>query len=65
MLFWTPMLYWAALFFVIAMVAAFLGFGGVSSDAAVVARVLFVVFLVCAAVSLLFGLFRGGRRGHV
>jgi uncharacterized membrane protein YtjA (UPF0391 family) len=57
------MLYWAATFFVIAIVAAFLGYGR-SSDVAVVAKVLFVAFLVCAAVSLLFGLFRRRRRAH-
>ena len=49
------MLYWAAVFFVIAIVAAFFGFGGISTEAAGVAKILFVVFLVLAAASLLFG----------
>jgi uncharacterized membrane protein YtjA (UPF0391 family) len=53
------MLYWAAFFFVIATVAAFVGYGGVSSEAASVAKILFVIALVLGALSLLFGF---GRR---
>jgi uncharacterized membrane protein YtjA (UPF0391 family) len=49
------MLYWAAVFFVIALVAAVLGFGGVASGAAGVAKILFFVFLVLGALSLIFG----------
>jgi uncharacterized membrane protein YtjA (UPF0391 family) len=49
------MLYWAAIFFVIALVAAVFGFGAIAASAAGVAKVLFVVFLVLAGVSLLFG----------
>jgi uncharacterized membrane protein YtjA (UPF0391 family) len=47
------MLYWAVVFFVIALVAAFLGFGGVAFAAAGVAKLLFFVFLVLFIVSLL------------
>jgi uncharacterized membrane protein YtjA (UPF0391 family) len=49
------MLYWAAVFFVIAIAAAVLGFGGVAASAAGVAKVLFVIFLVLAGISLLMG----------
>jgi uncharacterized membrane protein YtjA (UPF0391 family) len=49
------MLYWTAVFFVIALVAAVLGFGGVASGAAGIAKILFFVFLVFAAVSLILG----------
>jgi uncharacterized membrane protein YtjA (UPF0391 family) len=49
------MLYWTAVFFIIALVAAVLGFGGVAAGAAGVAKVLFFVFLVLGALSLLMG----------
>jgi uncharacterized membrane protein YtjA (UPF0391 family) len=49
------MLYWAAVFFVIALVAAVFGFGGLAASAAGVAKILFAVFLVLALVSLVFG----------
>jgi uncharacterized membrane protein YtjA (UPF0391 family) len=49
------MLYWTAVFFVIALVAAVLGFGGVASSAAGVAKILFFVFLILGALSLIFG----------
>jgi uncharacterized membrane protein YtjA (UPF0391 family) len=48
------MLYWAAVFFIIALVAAVFGFGGIAAGAAGVAKVLFFVFLVLAALSLIF-----------
>jgi uncharacterized membrane protein YtjA (UPF0391 family) len=49
------MLYWAAVFFVIALLAAFFGFGGLAAGAAGIAKILFFVFLVLAVVSLIFG----------
>gem|GEM_PF-288957 len=49
------MLYWAAVFFVIALLAAVFGFGGLAASAAGVAKILFFVFLVFAVVSFLFG----------
>lgn len=49
------MLYWAAVFFIIALAAAVLGFSGIAASAAGVAKVLFFVFLVLGALSLLFG----------
>jgi uncharacterized membrane protein YtjA (UPF0391 family) len=49
------MLYYAAVFFVIALIAALFGFGGIAVGAAGIAKVLFVVFLVVAVLSLLLG----------
>ena len=49
------MLYWAAVFFVIALLAAVFGFGGIAASAVGVAKILFFVFLVLSVVSLIFG----------
>jgi len=49
------MLRWAAIFFVIAIIAAVFGFGGIAHDAAGISKILFIVFLVLAGLSLLFG----------
>jgi uncharacterized membrane protein YtjA (UPF0391 family) len=49
------MLYWAAVFFIIALVGAVLGFSGIAAGAAGVAKILFFVFLVLGALSLIFG----------
>ncbi len=49
------MLHWAAVFFIIALIAAVFGFGGIAASAVGVAKLLFVVFLVLAVVSLLLG----------
>jgi uncharacterized membrane protein YtjA (UPF0391 family) len=54
------MLYYAALFFVIAMVAALFGFGGIAAGAVEIAKILFFVFLVLFVVSLVAGLMRRG-----
>jgi uncharacterized membrane protein YtjA (UPF0391 family) len=51
----TPMLYWAAVFFCIAIVAAFFGFFGIAAATAGVAKFLFFAFLVMAVVSFLVG----------
>lgn len=56
------MLAWSATFFVIALLAALFGFGNVAEGSADIAKVLFVVFLVLTAISLLLGLFRRGSR---
>jgi uncharacterized membrane protein YtjA (UPF0391 family) len=42
------MLYWALTFFVVALIAAILGFGGVAIAAASIAKILFFVFLGCS-----------------
>ena len=49
------MLNWAVIFFIIALVAAVLGFGGIAGSAIGIAKVLFLVFLVLAAVSFILG----------
>jgi uncharacterized membrane protein YtjA (UPF0391 family) len=53
------MLYYAVIFFVIALVAALFGFTGIAAGAAGVAKVLFFVFIVLAIVSFLVNVFRG------
>jgi uncharacterized membrane protein YtjA (UPF0391 family) len=50
------MLRWALAFFVLALVAALFGFGGLAATSAGIARTLFYVFLVVFLVSLVFGL---------
>jgi uncharacterized membrane protein YtjA (UPF0391 family) len=52
------MLYWAAIFFVIALVAAIFGFGGVATGAVAIAKILFFIFVLAFLVSLLMGVFR-------
>jgi len=52
------MLSWAFAFFVIAIVAALFGFGGIAAEASGVAQVLFFLFLVLFVVSLLMSFIR-------
>jgi uncharacterized membrane protein YtjA (UPF0391 family) len=54
------MLHYALVFFVIALIAALFGFGGIAAGAAEIAKVLFFIFLVLFIVSLVLGLFRRG-----
>ena len=54
------MLHYAVIFFVIALVAAIFGFGGIAASAVGIAKVLFVVFLILAVASFLFGVIRKG-----
>ncbi|PRP93706.1 DUF1328 family protein [Enhygromyxa salina] len=42
------MLYYALIFFIIAIIAAIFGFGGITTGAASIAQILFWVFLVSA-----------------
>jgi uncharacterized membrane protein YtjA (UPF0391 family) len=49
------MLRWAVVFFVIALFAGVLGFSGIAADSAWMARVCFIVFVVLAIVSFVFG----------
>lgn len=57
------MLRWALGFFLVAIIAAVFGFGGIATGAADIAKVLFFVFLVVFFVSLVMGL-AGGRRAR-
>jgi uncharacterized membrane protein YtjA (UPF0391 family) len=54
------MLHYAVVFFVIALIAALFGFGGIAAGAVGIAKILFVVFAVLAVASFLFGLLRKG-----
>jgi uncharacterized membrane protein YtjA (UPF0391 family) len=54
------MLRWALIFLVVALFAALLGFGGIAGAATGIAKVLFIVFLLVAAISLIMGL--AGRK---
>jgi len=47
---------WALAFFVLALVAALFGFGGLAATSAGIAKTLFYVFLIVFLVSLIFGL---------
>jgi len=52
------MLYYALVFFVIALVAALFGFGGIAAGAVGIAKILFYVFVVMAVATFIFGLIR-------
>ena len=55
------LLKWAAIFFVIALVAAAFGFSGIAAGAASIAKILFFLFLTIFAVLLIAG-FVVGRK---
>ena len=57
------MLSWALIFFVVAIVAAIFGFGGISIAAAGIAKILFFVFMVIFVVLLVAGLAVGRAAG--
>jgi uncharacterized membrane protein YtjA (UPF0391 family) len=50
------MLHYAVVFFIIALIAAIFGFGGIAAGAAEIAKILFVVFLVLFIGSLIWSL---------
>ncbi len=52
------MLHYAVVFFVIALIAALFGFGGIAAGAVEIGKILFIVFAVLAVASFLFGLTR-------
>ena len=52
------MLHWALVFFVVALIAAIFGFGGIAAGAVEIARILFFIFLVLFVISLIAGGFR-------
>jgi len=49
------MLRWSIIFFVIAIIAAIFGFGGIAEGAADIAKVLFFIFLALFVIAILFG----------
>lgn len=55
----SAMLYYAVIFFVIALIAGVLGFGGIAAGAVGIAKILFFVFIVLAIASMVFGSVKG------
>lgn len=55
------MLRWALIFFVVALVAAVFGFGGIAGTAAGIAEILFYGFLIVAVVTLILSLVAGKK----
>ena len=51
----TTMLRWTVIFFIVAIIAAVFGFGGIASGAASIAKILFFIFIILFLVSLIFG----------
>ena len=52
------MLYYAIVLFVIALIAAVFGFGGIAAGAPSIAKILFLIFVILFLASLLFGITR-------
>ena len=57
------MLHYAVIFFIVALIAAVFGFGGIAAGAIEIAKILFFIFLVLFVVSLVAGLIRRGTLG--
>jgi len=51
-------LYYAVVFFIVALIAALFGFGGIAAGAAGIAKVLFIIFLIVSIVTFLMSLAR-------
>jgi uncharacterized membrane protein YtjA (UPF0391 family) len=54
------MLHYAVVFFIIALVAALFGFGGIAAGAAEIAKILFFIFIIIAAITFVLSLLRRG-----
>lgn len=54
------LLYWAVVFLIVALIAAFLGFGGVAGVATEGARLLFWIAIILVVVAFVGGLMRRG-----
>jgi uncharacterized membrane protein YtjA (UPF0391 family) len=54
------MLYWALVFFIVAIVAAFFGFGNIAAGAETIGLWLFWIFIIIFLVTLILGLMRRG-----
>jgi uncharacterized membrane protein YtjA (UPF0391 family) len=55
------MLSWALGFFIVAVVAAVFGFGGIAAGAATIAKILFFIFLAGCVILLALGIFVGKK----
>ncbi|WP_415922106.1 DUF1328 domain-containing protein [Tateyamaria sp. SN6-1] len=53
------MLYWSIMFLIIALVAAVFGFGGIAAASTGVAQILFVLFIILFAITVVVRLLRG------
>jgi uncharacterized membrane protein YtjA (UPF0391 family) len=49
------MLRWTIGFFIVAVIAAVFGFGGITAGSALVAKMLFFIFIMLFGISLIFG----------
>lgn len=52
------MLYYAVVFFIVALIAALFGFTGIAAGAVGIAKILFFVFILLFVVSLVMGMMR-------
>lgn len=55
------MLGWSLAFFIIAIIAAILGFGGIAAGAAGIAKIIIFFFVVAFLASLVWSIFNGPR----
>ena len=55
------MLQYALVFFIVALIAAVFGFGGIAAGAVEIAKILFFIFIVIFLISLVWGLMAGRR----
>ncbi len=55
------MLRWALVFFIVSIIAGFLGFTNISGSALAIAQILFYIFIACAVLLLIAGLFLVNR----
>jgi uncharacterized membrane protein YtjA (UPF0391 family) len=55
------MLRWALGFLILAVVAAFFGFGGIAATSVGIAKILFYIFILIFAITLIAGLLGGQR----
>jgi len=55
------MLSWALAFFIVAIVAAVFGFGGIAAGAAGIAKFLFILFLAAFVIALIVGVSSGRK----
>ena len=55
------MLRWSVIFLIISLIAAALGYGGIASDAAEIAKILFFIFLAIFVVTLILGFIAGEK----
>ncbi|MCB0347584.1 MAG: DUF1328 domain-containing protein [Bdellovibrionales bacterium] len=54
------MLYWSIMFFIVSIVAALFGFGGIAAASSNIAQILFFIFAALFVISLIFTLARKG-----